>query len=307
MAVVTFTRRQVIDMLPEFLTKRLATFYPIADALAKENGISRNALTTLNGMLTIREGDLVRRARLAWRSPYAVKRPALEQGWAEIVAAGLAGSSADGWRVRPRAIELANETSRRIRAHVRGLVLPQAEARRVAADLVRLADRIPPTAERAALIRRVRPSVDEPTSDAVAASLAANELWAFRDDCHIGTWQAAGYEGPAFEVLSFVWSSPGDVSWTKLPAVDSIDRLAKALEARQDRLDVEGNVAGLVKRGDLAREDGRVRITAQGQRARDAIEEETDRRYFAVWDLDDAATARLGDDMRSIIDALPKG
>ena len=306
MAVMTYTRRQIVDMLPEFLTKRLATFDPKADAYAKENGLSRSAVGILNGALTLREGDLVQRSRTVWRSPYAVKRPAVEQGYAELVAAGLAEAVPGGWRLRPRALDIANESSRRIRAHLRGLPLPDAATRRVAVDLVRLTGRIPANAERAALIRRVRPSSDEPASDAVASSLAAAELWSFRDDCHIAAWQAASYEGPAFEVLSFVWSSPADVSWTKIGGHRTIDDLAKALAPRQERSDIERNVDELVTRGDLAREGDDVRITEQGQRSRDAIEKETDRRYFAIWDLDDAATARLGDDLRAVIDALPK-
>jgi hypothetical protein len=306
MAVMTYTRRQVLDMLPEFLTKRLATFDPQADAFAKENGISRAALGVLNGMLTLREGDLLRRARFAWRSPYAVKRPALEEGWAEVVSGGLAEAIPEGWRLRPRAIEIALETGRRVRTHIRGLALPRDETSRAAADLGRLAKRIPPTAERAALIRHIRPQDDEPASDGVALSLAANQLWAFRDDCHVSAWQAAGYEGPAFEVLSFVWSSPPDVSWTKIGGYRTIDDLVQALAPRQDRADVERNVRTLVDKGDLVRDGDTVSIAPNGQRARDAIETETDRRYFAIWDLDDAATARLGDDLRAITDALPQ-
>jgi hypothetical protein len=293
-------------MLPELLTKRLATFDPVADAHAKEVGLSRGAVGVLNGMLSLRDGDLLRRARFAWRSPYAVKRPALEKGWAEVVSAGLADPIQEGWRLSTRAIEIARESSRRVRAHVRGLALPRDATRRAATDLDRLAKRIPPDAQRAALIRRVRPHADEPPSDAVVLSLAASELWSFRDDCHIGAWQDAGYEGPAFEVLSFVWSSPPDVSWTKIGGHRTTLDLVKALAPRQDREDVERNVDALVKRGDLAREGDTVAITPQGQRARDAIEAETDRRYFAIWDLDDAATSRLGDDLRTIIDALPK-
>jgi hypothetical protein len=307
MAVMTYTRRQVLDMLPEFLTKRLATFEPVADAYAKEVGISRGALGVLNGMLSLREGELLERARVAWRSPYAAKRPALEQAWAEIVSAGLAEAVPEGWRLSTRAIEIARESTRRVRAHVRGLTVPRDETRRAAADLGRLASRILSDAERAARIRRIRPHADEPASDAVALSLAAGELWAFRDDCHIPAWQARGYDGPAFEVLSFVWSSPSDVSWTKIGGHGTLDDLAKALAPRQDRADVGRSVDALVRRGDLARDGETVTITPQGQRARDAVEEDTDRRYFAIWDLDDAATARLGDDLRAVIDALPKG
>lgn len=304
MAVVTYTQRQVLDMVPEFLTKRLATFDP-TPFLAKA-GLARSGLGALNTALTLRDGDLVRRERYAWRSPYAVHRKAVEDGWAEIVAAGLADAVPEGWRLRPRGMDLALESVRLVRAHVRAVAVPAEPMRRAAVALRHLADRIPSGAERAALAARIRPDPGEPPSDTVTASIAGSELWSFRDDCHVGTWQDAGYDGPSFEVLSFVWSSPPDVTFTKIGGHRTLDDLAKALSPRQDRADIERNVGALVQRGDLSRDGDAVTITPQGQRSRDAIEEGTDRRYFAIWDLDDAATARLGDDLRTVIDALPK-
>ncbi|MBI2773501.1 MAG: hypothetical protein HYX56_03300 [Chloroflexi bacterium] len=306
MAVVTFTKRQVVDMIPEFLTRRLATFGPKSKARAAELGISENALGQVNNVLVLRDGDVVKRSTYVFRSPYAVKRPLLEKGWTEIVAAGLASATADGWRVSPRALEIASDMSRRIRDHVRGLPFPAEPTKRAAKALWALAERVPASAVRTAQAKRVAPGPDEPASDAITLTRASQILWGFRDDCHIAAWQAAGYDGPTFEVLSFVWAGPGDISHTKLPAVGSIDALEKALAPRQDRADVERNVDALAKKGDLARDGDSIRITPQGQKTRDAIEADTDRRYFAIWDLDDAATARLGDDLRAVIDALPK-
>ena len=304
MAVITFTRRQVTDMLPEFLTRRLSTFS--MKALASELGVPDVALSQLNGAIPIREGDLVKRSAYAFRGPYAIKRPLVEKGWAEAVAAGLAETTADGWRLTPRAIEIADGSTRRIRAHVRGLPFPAEPTKRAASVLWPIAERVPAGAVRAAQAKRLAPLPDEPASDGITLTRAAQILWGYRDDCHIPAWQEKGYEGPAFEILSYVWSGPADVAYTKLPALDSIDRLEKAMAPRQERADIERNVDTLVKRGDLTREDGAVRITPQGTRTRDAIEEETDRRYFAIWDLDDARVARLGDDLRTVIDALPK-
>jgi hypothetical protein len=306
MAVMTFTRRQVTDMLPEFLTRRLATYAPKHKAFATEVGISEAALTQLNGAVPIRDGDLVKRSAYALRGPYAVHRPLVEKGWAELVAAGLAEATPEGWRLKPRGIEIATETTRRVRAHVRELAFPAEPTKRAGTSLWRIAERVPASAVRAGQAKRLAPEPGEPASNAITLTRAAQTLWGFRDDCHIPAWEAKGYEGPAFEVLSYVWPGPADVSYTKLPAVDSIERLEKAMAPRQDRTDIEGNVAALVARGDLARENGAVRITPQGQRTRDAIEEETDRRYFAVWDIDDASVARVGDDLRAVIDALPK-
>lgn len=306
MAVTTYTRRQIVDMLPEFLTKRSAGFAPIGEAYAREVGLSRPTLGGLSNSLFFRDGDVVRRERYVWRSPYAIKRPDLDQSWADLVAAGLAEGTGDGWRLTPRAVQIAEEVGRRLRGHLRSLPLPAEATRRAADALEHLAGRIPPAAERAARARRLRPPADEPRADVTRLNSAVYELWSFRDDCHIGAWQAAGYEGPVFDVLSHVWSSPPDVSWTKIGGHTTLADLAKALEPRQDRADVERAVEELVRRGDVARDGEDLRLTPRGTASRDAIEDDTDRRYFAIWDLDDAATARLGEGLRAVIDAIPK-
>ena len=191
---------------------------------------------------------------------------------------------------------------------LRELPFPAVATRSAAGGLGHLASRIPASAVRASWAKqRPHPDPSEPRSDAVTLDLVAFELWYFRDDCHIGAWRAAGYEGPAFDVLSYVWSSPPDVSWTKIGGHGTLDELATALEAKQARADVERNVAALVEHGDLARDGQALRLTPQGQQARDAVEEETDRHYFEMWDIDDAATARLGEDLRAVIDAIAEG
>ena len=307
MAVMTYTRRQIVDMLPELLTKRSASFAPTAKAIAEDAKLSEAALASLNVALAIREGDAVRRATYEFRSPYAVKRPGVEAAWAELVASAYAEAGPDGWRVLPRGVSLAEDVSRKVRAHVAAYDLPKDATRRATEALERLAARIPATAKRAEMAARLPIPFEGEPADVLRLDRAARTLWGFRDDCHIGAWQEAGHDGPGFEVLSFVWTSPGDVSWTKIGGHRTLDDLAKALAPRQDREDVERSVEALVRRGDLERDGDAVRLTEQGQRSRDAIEDETDRRFFAIWDLDDAATSRLGDDLRTVIDALPKG
>lgn len=308
MAVMTYTKRQVVaDLFPEFLSRRGQAFAPVAEAFARELGVPRTALG-FAGSLALLEDGALRRERSRWRSPYAMRLPAVEEQWAESVRAGFAEAVADGWRVTPRGHEIADEFQRRFRAALRSAPLPPAPTSTATRDLSRLASRIPATAERAQLVKRLpHAPAAEPASPAVTLNRAITELWSFRDDSHIAAWRAAGYEGPALDILTQVWSGTDDLTWATQGGVRSVDELAKALGTKQERADMERNVDALVARGDLIRREADLRITPQGQRARDAIEEDTDRRYFAIWDLDDAATARLGDDLRSIIDALPKG
>lgn len=305
MAVVTFTRRQVVDMIPEFLSKRAVGYRPKGEAMAKALTISWTALVVAGGSFIDQDDGIVHRSWYRRRAPYAIKdaRPGT---WAEVIRAGLAQDAADGWRLTPKGTEAAAEHQRRMLRYLAGLALPEKALAGAAAAAADLADRVPAT-ERAARARRTREIHPDLRSTARTLSDALQVLWAFRDDCHVGAWQEAGYEGPVFDVLSYVWQGPGDVSWTKLPAATSLEALVKALEAKQDRADVEHNVAALARRGDLDRSGDVLRLTEEGKRSRDAIEEETDRRYFAIWDLDDTATARLGEDLRAVIDALPTG
>lgn len=308
MAVMTYTRRQVVaDLFPEFLSKRGQAFAPVAEAFARELGVPRTALG-FAGSLALLEDGVLRRERSRWRSPYAMKLPAVEEQWAESVRAGFAEALADGWRVTPRGHEIADEYQRRFRATLRAAPLPPAPTSSSARDLSHLASRIPATAKRAQLVKRLpHAPPTEPASPAVTLNRAITELWSFRDDCHIAAWRAAGYDGPTIDILTQVWPGTDDLTWATQGGVRSIDELAKALGTKQERADIEHNLDALVARGDLVREETHLRITDHGRLARDAIESDTDRRYFAIWDLDDAATARLGDDLRTVIDALPKG
>lgn len=305
MAVATYTRRQIVDMLPEFLTKRSATLSPLAEAFAKDAGLSRDVLGGLAGAAFFREGDIVRRERYVWRSPYAIKR-GIDQGWAGAVAAGLAERIEGGWRLSPRAMEIMEGWHRRVRDHMRSFALSGDATKRAADAAEAVAAKIPSSAERSALTRRLAPKPGEPPSDLMRLSVAVYALWYFRDDCHISAWESNGYEGPVFDVLSYMWPGRPDMQWTKLPGATSLDALAEALKDRQDRADVDRAIETLVKRGDVQRDGDSVRLTTNGQAARDAVEDETDRRFFAVWHLDDAATARLGEDLRAVIDGLPK-
>jgi hypothetical protein len=305
MAVTTYTRRHIVDMLPEFLTKRSSGFGPLREAMAKEAGLSEALLMYIATVIVFAEGDIVLRERQVWRSPYALKRPSDAAG-AEAVAAGLAEPVSGGWRLKQQTISLAENVQRALREHLRGLQLPADAVKRAADALEPTADGIPASAKRAALVHKLRPKADEPKADILRLNRAVAELWYFRDDCHIGAWQDAGYEGPVFDVLSYMWPGRPDMAFTKMAAVTSLDALAEALKAKQDRADVERAIAALEKRGDVTHDGDSVRLTPPGQKIRDEIEDETDRRFFAIWQLDDAATARLGEDLRAVIDAFPK-
>lgn len=294
MAIATSTSRAIVaDLFPEFLTKRAQPFTPVAEERAKELGISRLALIHLGSGWISNEGGVVTRAFYHWRSPYLV-RQTYAQYWDEVVQAGFAEPADGGWRITSRGMDVGADHQRRFRAFLRTLPLPAEPTRRAAAALVPLAARIPPAARRAAMVRRVPVPADEPRSPAVDLNRTVNELWSWRDDCHIGAWEDAGYDGPTLDVLTQVWSGK-----------TTVEDVVKALEVKQERAGVERNLEVLVAKGEVSRDGDALGLTPRGKERRDAIEAETDRRHLAIWDLDDAATARLGDDLRAVIDAIP--
>lgn len=304
MAVAAFTRRQVVDMIPEFLSKRGLGYRSQGEVFASQLGIGWTALVVAGGSVMDEDEGVVRMAWYRRRNPYVVKdaRPGT---WAEVARAGLAEEIEGGWRLTPKGREAASEHQRRVLRYLAGLALPAEALSRAAATFASIADQVPDT-DRARRAKRWREIHPELPSAARGLSDALQILWAFRDDCHVAAWESHGYEGPAFDVLSYVWQGRGDVSWTKLPAAATMGDLTKALQARQDAADVGRHVALLLARGDLERDGDAVRLTEQGQRSRDAIEDETDGRYFAVWELDDREMAGLGADLRRVIDELPQ-
>ena len=94
-----------------------------------------------------------------------------------------------------------------------------------------------------------------------------------RDDSHNAAWRAAGFDGPAFDLLSCVWS--GEAT--------TVSALTDAIQQFQRPEDVTRGVEWLIAAGYLVREGDALRLTSSGNAVRDRIEAETDRISFASW------------------------
>jgi len=112
----------------------------------------------------------------------------------------------------------------------------------------------------------------------IALENAVYGLWNARDDCHMAAWQQAGLDGPTLDALTRIWrgeaTSEVDLA-TKLTSQRPTDVAAELARLRRD---------GLVATGDPPR------TTEKGAKARQAIEDETDRLFFSGWP-DDVATS----------------
>ena len=292
MAVATWTQRAVLELFPEFLRKRRRGFVARRQEIAREIGISDDALLMLGPAVQWGQDGVLTHTRLRWVSVYVTKDP-----WPplldEDVRAGLLDRDGDAWRLTARGRETFARVNGEARAYVASLPLPATQLSRLAPALEALVRRIPPGSERATAGRRLVPSPEEARHHVVRVEQTILELWLRRDDCHIGAWETAGYEGPALDVLSQVWEGK-----------TTLDEVAAAIANKQERANVERNVETLIARGDLVREGDALRLTTQGRASRDAIERETDRRYFNGWPTGEDL-ARIGDDLSAINAALP--
>ena len=95
----------------------------------------------------------------------------------------------------------------------------------------------------------------------------------------MAAWRQAGLDGPTLDAITRVWrgeaSSEGDLA-AKLTSQRPSDVAAELARLRRD---------GLVAPGDPPR------TTEKGAKARQAIEDETDRLFFSGWPDDIAASA----------------
>jgi DNA-binding MarR family transcriptional regulator len=273
---------ELVPLFPEFLTKRRTKMtFPLR--AMDELGLDRPAyFWTIN--LSYRgapgaapeEGDL--------ESPYSTIR----QRWLPMAAAarsaGLAEERGGRWHLTAKGSDLARRQHLAAREHYRTLSpLPASELDKLA----RLLDRAFEATARA----------DEPTHRTHTAwgfayrgdntdggsfaqlDASVYGLWQVRDDCHISAWRAADFSGPDIEVLTRIWR--GEAS----------DQTAlAALLSHQRPSDIDRSLERM-RRDGLVEPEPPLRMTESGRKARQAVEDETDRLFFSPWPDDVGAAA----------------
>ena len=289
-------RRGVLNLFPRFIALRKRG-YP--RELASELRVSEHGLFIWMYLaVQIAENGFVSVDRHHWRTPYFTF-DMWSPLWREHVAAGLAEEAPGGWRITDAGFGAIARVCAAARTYLASLPVPTEQATRASRALSRIAGEIPRDAERAQGAKRLAPDKQRATSWLVAIDQAVLELWAYRDDCHIAAWSAAGYEGPAIDVLTQIWAgaTDEDVVFAKL------QQPAKVEAPKQTRGDVQQIIKRLLDRGDVAVAGRRVALTGQGRSIRDRIEVETDGPYFRIWKrVDDAAS--LLDDLSRILTSV---
>jgi len=129
--------------------------------------------------------------------------------------------------------------------------------------------------------RAARYRWQEPSSAFARLDAAVYGLWQVRDDCHVQAWRDAGLTGPAVDVLSRVWRTEAGTEEDELAGKIATQR-PEEVRATVRQLRVDGLLTSGPELG----------LTTQGTMARERIEAETDRYFFAPWP--DAVAAETG-------------
>ncbi len=279
-----------MPLLPEFLGKR-RTKFTLPLRLMEELRIDRPALFFVIGGVAPQGGG---RFSEMW-SPYATQ---WDQQQAASVAARDAGlvEETDGrWDLTSAGRDLMKRLRREADAYLASLPSPLSRE-----GLTRLASLLASAfgATVASLdprwhshIPRAKRMAGDGSHPMVALENAVYGLWQTRDDCHMAAWHEAGLDGPTLDALTRIWR--GEAA--------SEEELAAKL-ASQRPADVAGGLARL-RRGGLVASDGRLRATEKGAKARQAIEDETDRLFFSAWPDDVGASAAWIQEKLAVVNA----
>jgi hypothetical protein len=270
---------ELVPLFPEFLTKRRIKFtFPLR--LLEELGIDRPALFFVVGGVAPQGGG---RYSEMW-NPYATQWDQHQAASSAARDAGLVDEKDGRWDLTAKGRELMKRYRREADAYLAALPSPLSMQ-----DLARLATLLGHAFEgtAASLDRRWHshiPRAERMAGDAKAQPMIALEnavfgLWVARDDSHMAAWQQAGLDGPTLDALTRIWRGE---------ATSEEDLTAKLTSQRP--ADVAGELARLRRDGLVATDDP-PRTTEKGAKARQAIEDETDRLFFSGWPDDAAASA----------------
>jgi len=261
---------ELIPLLPEFLTKR-RTKFTLPLRLTEELGIDRPALLFVTGGVAPQGGG---RFDEMW-NPYATQWDQQRAASAAARDAGLVDEKDGRWDLTQAGRDLVARVRREADAYLASLPspLPTEELARLASLLAGAFEATAASLDRRwhSHIPRAARMAGEGKHPMVAVENAVYGLWQARDDCHMAAWRQAGLDGPTLDTLTRIW---------RKEAVSEEDLAAKLTSQRP--ADVAEQVARL-RRDGLVTPDGAPRTTDKGTKMRQAIEDETDRLFFAGW------------------------
>ncbi len=269
---------ELVPLFPEFLTKR-RTKFTLPLRLVEELGIDRPALFFVIGAVAPQGGG---RFGEMW-NPYATQWDQHLAASSAARDAGLVDESNGRWDLTQAGRDLVKRVRRETDAYLASLPSPIN-----ADDLARLASLLARAFEATAAglerrwhshIPRAARMAGDGKPPMVALENAIYGIWQARDDCHMAAWQEAGLDGPTLDTLTRIWRNEAS----------SVEDLTAKLTSQRPA-DIAGQLARLRRDGLVAAGDP-PRTTDKGAKARQGIEDETDRLFFTAWPDDVGSSA----------------
>jgi hypothetical protein len=295
--------KELPPLMPRFLMRRRVGA-PVVAALMNELNLERVdffIMVQMHQVLGSYDYAPVTLAQIRQYYPYHFNDP-FTPSISVLQDKGLViGDVIEGIALTERALEAMERLHTEAKEHVSRLdALPLAEAEALARQLERASKAImgdPILAPRPgshlagslslAAFGNTKPAM-------VRIEQAVHDLWMARDDAHMKVWRDAEMEPLAMSIWTLLWS--GDAT--------TIEGLAAKL-SMQTKAAVESNLAYLYDKEYVIRQEDTLQLTPEGILAREDIERETDRIYFASWPHTASEAARTRNSLKTLIDRLP--
>ncbi len=282
------TRRGVFDRIPRLYLGHYRRAYAAIERRAASLGLAADDLSRFHRSAPLLEANAIVSEDLLRRyAPYDA-RGQWRASWEAAAGAGLAEQVPGGWRLAAGGREVIGAVDGDWSSYIEARPSPEPAASRLARTMGALGASPGADDWRASMFARRIAREPKPRSGLARAIAAIRVVLGRRDDCHFAAWRAAGFEGPVLDALSAVWSGVATVADTQ-----------RALARGQDAAEVERSLAALIREGAITREGDVLALTAAGRAARDAIETETDRRFFGGWP-EGEALAELDQDLSTV-------
>ena len=269
---------ELVPLFQEFLNKRRTKFtFPLR--LMEELRLDRPALFFVIGGIAPQGGG---RFSEMW-NPYATQWDQYQAASTAARDAGLVDETDGRWDLTTTGRDLTRRVRREADAYLGSLASPVSRE-----DLIRLASLLGRAfdATTGSLDRRWHSHIPRAARMAgdgarpmVGLENAVYGLWQARDDCHMAAWRQAGLDGPTLDALTRIW---------RHEAATEQDLAVKLTTQRPT--DVAAELAHL-RRAGLVASDAVLSTTEKGNKARQEIEDETDRLFFSAWPDDVASSA----------------
>ena len=296
--------KELPPLLPQFLLRRRIGA-PVVPALMEEFGLDRMSffiLPQVQQVIGSSGGEQVTLAQIRSYFPYHVIDP-FTPGVALLKEKGLLeGDEIEGLSLSARGRGAIERLHTEAKEHVSRIkALPTEQAKSLADQLESAVETItsdpvlePRPGSHLAGSRSVA-GIGNIEPAMVRIEQAVYDLWMTRDDAHMKAWRNAEMEGPAMSVWTLLWN--GDAT--------TVDELAAKLVMQLTKADIESNLAYLFEKEYVIREADTLQLTPEGILAREDIERETDRIYFAPWPHSVSEAGWMRDRLQVVVDKLP--